>query len=153
MKSEQIIKSSIREELEENGRIIYSNVGDSMEPLIRQGRDLLVIERPDGRLKRVDIPLYQREGSRRYVLHRILKVREQDYVICGDNRWNREYGITDRQIVGVLTSIIRNGRERPLSGFRYGLYLFFWCRLFPLRATILRGKAVIKKVLRKVIKR
>ena len=140
-----MVRSSIQDELEKNGRIIYSNVGDSMEPLIRQGRDLLVIERPKGRLKLFDIPLYRRDGSRRYVLHRILKVREKDYVICGDNRWTREYGITDRHIIGVLTGIIRDGRSVPLSGLRYRLYLFFWCRLFLLRALILKGKAVLKR--------
>ena len=43
--------------------------------------------------------------SGRYVLYRILKVRENDYVICGDNRYRKEYGITDQHINGVLTSV------------------------------------------------
>ena len=73
-------KSGFEEILERDGRLIYSSVGDSMLPMIRQGRDLLVIEKPAGRLKRYDIPLYKRDNGR-YVLHRILKVRDKDYDI------------------------------------------------------------------------
>ena len=72
--------------IDRDGRLIYTNVGDSMMPLIRQDRDLLIIEKPDGRLKKYDVPLYKRDNGQ-YVLHRILKVREDDYVICGDNRY------------------------------------------------------------------
>ena len=78
--------SSFEEILEKEGRLIYTNVGTSMLPLIRQGKDLLIIEPPDGRLKKYDIPLYRRDSGQ-YVLHRVLKVREQDYVLCGDHQW------------------------------------------------------------------
>lgn len=88
-------KSTFEEQLEKNGRLIYTNVGDSMWPLIRQGKDLLVIEPVHGRLRKYDVPLYKRDSGQ-YVLHRILEVRRDDYVICGDNRSRKEYGITDR---------------------------------------------------------
>ena len=106
--------SSFEKILEKEGQLIYSNVGDSMLPLIRQGRDLLVIRRQTGRLKKYDVPLYRRDSGQ-YVLHRVLKVRDNDYVICGDNRWHRETGITDRHILGVLTAIIRDGKEVPVT--------------------------------------
>jgi hypothetical protein len=35
--------TTFEEEIEKNGRLVYTNVGDSMRPLIRQGRDLLII--------------------------------------------------------------------------------------------------------------
>lgn len=142
-------KSSFEEILERDGRLIYSSVGDSMLPMIRQGRDLLVIEKPKGRLKKYDIPLYKRDNGR-YVLHRVLKVRDEDYVICGDNRWYCETGITDRHIIGVLTAVIRNGREIPLSGRCYRLYVFLWCRLFLVRVFILRGSNLIRRIGRKL---
>ena len=141
-------KTTFEDILNRDGRLIYSSVGDSMLPMIRQGRDLLVIEEPKGRLKKYDIPLYKRDNGR-YVLHRILKVRAKDYVICGDNRWNPEYGITDRHIIGVLTAVITDGVEKPLKGWRYSLYVFLWCRLFPVRALILKGVHVMKQKGRK----
>lgn len=89
-------KSTFEEEIAHNGFLLYRNVGDSMLPLIRQGKDLLLIARkPQGRLNKYDVPLYRRDSGQ-YVLHRILKVRKNDYVLCGDNRWRREVGITDR---------------------------------------------------------
>ena len=68
-------KSTFEEEIARNGFLLYRNVGDSMLPLIRQGRDLVLVSRkPEGRLKKYDVPLYRRDSGQ-YVLHRILKVR------------------------------------------------------------------------------
>ena len=49
-------KSTFEEELTRKRKLIYTNVGDSMMPLLRQGKDLLIIERP----KEWDVPY---EGS------------------------------------------------------------------------------------------
>ena len=125
--------------IERDGRLVYTNVGDSMRPLIRQDRDLLIIEKPKGRLKKYDVPLYRRDSGQ-YVLHRILKVRDSDYVICGDNRYCKEYGITDRHIIGVLTAVVCNGREMPITDLRYRMYVHLWCDLFPIRAFILKAR-------------
>ncbi len=142
---------SFEEILEEEGLLVYSSVGSSMWPLIRQGRDLLVIRRQSGRLKKYDVPLYRRDSGQ-YVLHRILKVRENDYVICGDNRWHRETGITDRHILGVLTAIIRDGKELSVTDRRYRLYVCLWCGLFPVRASLLRSLYILKKIVSEIRK-
>ena len=141
-------KSSFEEVLARDGRLVYSNVGDSMWPLIRQGRDLLVIERPRGRLRKYDVPLYRRDSGQ-YVLHRVLRVREKDYVICGDNRACPETGITDKHILGVLTAVVRDGKELAVTDWRYRLYVRLWCGLFPLRALVLKGIRVWKRLRRK----
>lgn len=134
-------------ELETHGKIIYTNVGDSMMPLIKQGRDILIIEKTDGRLKKYDIPLYQRDSGQ-YVLHRILKVRQNDYVICGDNRCHKETGITDRHIIGVLTGIIRNGKEISVTDFRYRIYVHLWCDFFPVRVFLIKVRNFLKRRLK-----
>ncbi len=140
-------RSTFEEEIERRGQLIYTNVGDSMMPFIKQGRDVLVISKVSGRLKKYDVPLYKRDSGQ-YVLHRILKVRDKTYVICGDNRWRREYGITDGQIIGVLTAVIRDGREIPVTGRKYRLYVHVWCDFFYMRAFILRTKNFLKRRLK-----
>ena len=137
-------KSTFEEQLAKNGKLIYTNKGDSMMPLIKQDRDLLIIKPVQGRLKKYDVPLYKRDSGQ-YVLHRILKVRKNDYVICGDNRWVKEYGIRDRHIIGVLVAVIRNGKEVSVNNWKYKVYVHLWCDLFPLRAMMVH---VISKISR-----
>ena len=118
-----------------------------MMPLIKEGRDVLVIERQEGRLKKYDIPLYRR-ASGQYVLHRIIKVREDSYDICGDNRAEIEHGVTDGQILGKLVMLIREGRELSLDSTRYKLYTHLWCDLFFIRAFIIKLRSYARRILR-----
>lgn len=143
-------KSSFEEVIQQKGCLLYGSQGDSMLPLIREGRDMLLISRkPEGRLKKYDVPLYKRDSGQ-YVLHRILKVREDDYVLCGDNRWKRETGITDRHIIGVLTAVIRDGKELPVTDRRYRLYVHLWCDLYYLRAFLFWCRDFAKRIIRKL---
>lgn len=143
-----MIKSTFEEQLAKNGKLIYTNKGDSMMPLIRQDRDLLVIKPVHGRLKKYDVPLYKRDSGQ-YVLHRILTVRKNDYVICGDNRWIKEYGIRDRHIIGVLYAVIRDGKEVSVNDMKYKLYVHLWCDFFPIRAFIVHVVNKLKRMARK----
>lgn len=139
-------KSSFEEEIQRRGYLLYRNEGDSMLPLIRQGRDLVLISgKPEGRLKKYDVPLYRRDSGQ-YVLHRVLRVRKNDYVLCGDNRWQRETGISDRHIIGVLTAVIRDGQKLPTTARRYRLYAHLWCDLFYLRAFLLWCRDRLKRI-------
>lgn len=140
--------TTFEEVIAQEGKLIYTNVGDSMLPLIRQDKDLLIIEKTSGRLKKYDVPLYRRDSGQ-YVLHRILKVRQHDYILCGDNRYHRESGITDRHIIGVLTAVVRDGKEISVKDWRYRIYVRIWCSLFPIRMLILKARKLPKRLRRK----
>lgn len=133
------MNSVIAKELEQNGIVAVRTDGDSMRPLLRHHRDVAVIERvrPGERLKKYEVALYRRNPEGPFTLHRILRVRKQDYVICGDNRWRREYGITDAQIVGRLKEIRRGEKQVFVTSAGYRCYTHLWCDLFYLRAAIL----------------
>ena len=141
---------SYEEYLERYPRLVRTNVGVSMLPLLRQGRDLFVVEkRGTGRLRAGDVVLYRRPPDK-YVLHRIVQVRENDYVILGDNCVNREYGITDDDILGVMTGFVRNGTQHSVTEAGYRLYAFLWLhgagvRVFCKRA-MLRIRAKAKQI-------
>lgn len=109
--------------LSQGKNLYYTNVGDSMLPLIREGKDILIIApRPFNRLKKNDIPLYKRDSGQ-YVLHRIVKVRKKDYLLRGDNRYFTEKGITDKHIIGILVAIIRDGKYLSLDDEKYLSYV------------------------------
>ena len=131
---------SFEEILQEKGFIAYSIIGNSMQPLLRQRRDIVEIHHkaPDKRCERYDTVLYKR--GEKYILHRILKVRLNDYVICGDHNIWREYGITDDQILGVMTRVIRDGKSIYPTDWKYKLYVHLWCDFYHVRAAILYTK-------------
>ena len=119
-----------------------------MLPLLRQGKDLFFIEKKGAeRCKVGDVVLYRRK--RQYVLHRIIEVRPDDYVILGDNCTLKEYGIKDSDILAIMTSFIRNGREHSVNELAYKIYSFVWLKLAPIRI-FLRHK--IFPALKKLIK-
>ncbi|MCR4621538.1 MAG: hypothetical protein K5663_05590 [Clostridiales bacterium] len=137
--------------LEKDGYLIYTNVGTSMLPLLRQRRDIIEIRKlqPFTRCKKYDAVLYKRGGK--YILHRILKVRPNDYVIVGDNCIWCEYGITDDMILGVMTRVIRDGKSIDVStNKQYRLYVHLWCDFYHVRVAILYLKRLAYAVLRKL---
>lgn len=118
--------------LKRDGVLVYKTRGKSMLPMLRQNRDLVTIRPVSGRLKRFDVPLYRRKSGG-YLLHRIIAVTENGYVIRGDNTYTNETDVTDSDIVGVLTSFRRNGKDCSVDSKSYRLYVRVWNALYPFR--------------------
>ncbi len=92
--------------------------GTSMNPLLYQNRDFVILKSPRLPLAVGDIPLYRRcDGS--FVLHRIVGKDENGYIMCGDNQFLLEKGITDESIIGVTESLVINGKEISVDGEEY----------------------------------
>ena len=142
---------TFEELLDKKGCFVYTNVGVSMLPLLRQRRDIIEIRKKQGRCKKYDAVLYKRGGK--YILHRILKVREKDYVIVGDHCIWREYGVTDDQILGVMTRVIRDGKSITPDNFWYRCYVHLWCDFYPVRAAILWGKAAARALAGRLLRK
>lgn len=124
-------QKQIEEVIKSEGLFVSTTVGRSMYPMLRNRRDTIVIRPCEGRLGKYDVPLYKK--GKDYILHRIIKVEADSYVICGDNCGFKEYGITDAQILGVLTEFYRGSKKVNMNGWRYKLYVRIWVHLFPIR--------------------
>lgn len=121
----------IEDVLAEQGVYVSTTSGVSMYPMLRDRRDTIVVSPCAGRLKKHDVPLYRRGES--YVLHRIIRVLPDSYVIRGDNCAYSEHGITDSDIVGVLTGFYRGDSYIDMDASGYRLYVLL-CRVsYPLR--------------------
>ena len=115
----------IREKLADGQNVTFTPSGVSMLPMLRPNRDTVTLSPlPEGRLKKYDLPLYRRDNGR-YVLHRIVGVGET-YTCLGDNRIGRETGVRHDQMIAVVTSFNRDGREIPVSALSYRVYCRFW---------------------------
>lgn len=103
-------KINADELLEISDEVHVLTSGISMRPMLREHKDIAVIERVKQKLKKNDVPLYRRAGCDKLVLHRIIKVTDNGYVIRGDNLFTNEYDVTDEDIVGVLKAFYRDGK-------------------------------------------
>lgn len=134
---------TISEVLESGGEFRIYPKGTSMLPLLRAGIDSVVLEKPSGNLKRGDIAFYIRDNGA-YVLHRVIKTEGDSYTLCGDNQVALEEGITNLNIIGVVTRIYRGEKLITPKAFGYRIYLLIW-RSFFLRRVCLKLRRMFKK--------
>ena len=143
------VTTSFEEELDKNGFFIYTSKGTSMLPLIKEGRDVLLIRKTDGCIKKYDIALYKKNDK--YVLHRIMRVDENGYSTCGDHQIRWETGIKRANILGVLSGLKRKNEEIDFNSFSYRMYILFWCKLFFIRVIILKGSYYLHRIKNRII--
>ncbi len=137
------------EYLDKNGEMTYTNRGTSMLPLIKQDRDMFTVKKKSTeRCRKYDVVLYRRPPES-YVLHRIVEVRPDSYVLLGDNCLNKEYGISGKDIIGVMTKYIRNGKEHSTSEIGYKIYSRYAVLTFPIRRAVKLIKAKVKRLLKR----
>ncbi len=120
----EAIMPLISEALKGGQSVTFSPRGISMLPMIRQGIDTVTLSPVKGKLKKYDIPLYERYQGK-YVLHRIVRVHDT-YTCIGDNQFAFETGISDDQIIGVVTSFTRDGKIHSVDEAGYKIYCRVW---------------------------
>lgn len=136
---------SIEGVLASEGVFVSTSAGVSMWPMLRNRRDTIVV-RPlasGERLRRYDVPLYRRGGD--YVLHRIVEVLPDEYVIRGDNCMQDER-VSDNRVIGVLSEFYRGDRHVSLDSPAYRAYVRIWCALHPVWRCCKRVRARLSRV-------
>ena len=87
--------------------LLKTVVGVSMEPLLHARQSIVKIEKTERELQRNDVVLFMRPNGD-YVLHRIVKVRRADYLICGDNQiWYEK--VPKDLVLGLMTEYSPDG--------------------------------------------
>lgn len=124
------VMPTIRELLAKGQSVRLYPKGVSMLPMLRQNIDSVLLSPVQGKLKKYDLPLYQRRSGQ-YVLHRILKV-EDTYTCIGDNQFTYEKGVRQEQLIAVVTGYYRDEEYRSVTSLRYKCYVRWqhWTR-FP----------------------
>lgn len=127
----------IREQLAAGKTVRFSPRGTSMLPMLRQGKDQVVLSPLPEKLKKYDLPLYQRKNGQ-FVLHRIVGVGDT-YTCLGDNQFDTEPGLGHDQMISLVTAFTRNGREIPVTAWHYRLYCRLWYHSRSIRQFYRRG--------------
>ena len=131
---------NIEEELRNNGYYASTTKGVSMEPLFRTRRDVVVLKATDGELKKYDVALYKANGN--YVLHRIVCIDKDCYLIRGDNTYSLER-VPKSDVLAVLVEFVRAGKKHSCTERGYRLYSVIWTKGYHLRVFLRFLKRVI----------
>lgn len=137
----------ITERLAAGQEVRFSPRGTSMLPMLRQGRDSVVLASPPAQLKQYDIPLYRRDDGK-YVLHRVIRVGKT-YTCMGDHQFEEEPDIRHDQIIGVVTAFYRDERAVAVTSAGYRLYCRLWYHSRVLRRAARKIRGRLKQIAKK----
>ncbi|MCD7796354.1 MAG: S24/S26 family peptidase [Clostridiales bacterium] len=141
-------QQSLKEILDQYGKYTGLTMGTSMQPLIHQQKDNIIIVKNKDRLKKYNVPVYLTKSGK-YVMHRVIEVCDDHYVIVGDNLLTKEY-VTDDMICGVLVGFYKNGKHYVdcKNSKAYKLYSKVWVALLPVRPVLLLPIRAVNKIKR-----
>ena len=131
--------NNIEKILERQGFVISPVKGDSMLPMLDENKDAVKIVPTSRVLEKYDLPLYRRPGGQ-LVLHRIIEVKKNHYIICGDNRKELEK-VPHRWVIGVTEGFFKDGEYVPVNNEKYVEYVKKHCEDIENR-TIIKTRAV-----------
>lgn len=141
----------MKEQIDAGGSVRFSPKGISMLPMLRQGIDSVVISAAPDRLKKYDLPLYRRPDGH-FVLHRVVDVKNDSYVMCGDNQQIREYGVQPDWIRAIVTGFYRGDKYVGVDNPQYIRYYKKRVAHQHRRAVVSKGIRFAKRVVKKIIR-
>ena len=140
----------VAQELADNGKVRFRVKGVSMQPLLRNERDEVLVEKDPDSLKKGDIVLFRFHGG--YILHRIYAVQDGVYRIKGDNTYGAKEYCRREDILGKVTRIYRkktgSSQEEPAQYLDQDPYTFKWnfvARFWRFRCSIYQVLYAIKR--------
>lgn len=137
------MNSTIEEELQKHGKHLDIVVGNSMQPLLRVRQDQVVLTKLEKPLKKYDVVLYKRPNGQ-YVLHRIVKIKKDHYIINGDNRYHLEIVPKD-WVIALMEGFYRCDKYYTRNSLPYRLYITLWCRPLTIRRLLLYLRQKLKQ--------
>ena len=144
MQTQEIQKLKIEDVLQEKGVYLGPTVGVSMLPMLKSRRDTIVVRPKTERLKPLDVALYKRGND--YVLHRVLSVTDEGYIIRGDNCYSDE-NVPEDAVIGVLTEFFRKNKHYLCTDKKYLKYVHKRLKGYKRRRFFVLIKSGIKRKL------
>ena len=128
----------VESELAEGRRVRFRLKGSSMFPLIREGRDEVMIRHcTEDELHPMDVVLFRYRGK--HVLHRILRKEGHRLLLQGDGSYVAREQCTTSDVVGKLDEVIRpSGRSVSVTDWQWRLSGRIWRSTGPFRGLLLR---------------
>lgn len=124
------------------GRSVTLRVrGNSMRPLLRDGRDSVVARRHrQGEIAKGAVMFFRYNGV--HVMHRVRSVDEHGVVFAGDGNYRTVERVQCDDVVALVTHVIRpDGRRIDCAGRRWRIASAAWLMLPPIVRRCILGAA------------
>lgn len=134
----------LKEVVEQGYEVSMTVAGVSMEPFLVHNRDKIYFRKPEVTIQKGDMVFYQRETGA-YVMHRVMRVKKQQYYMAGDHQTFLEGPIEKKQIFAKVVSVERNGVWLTEEDKCWKFYAVWWRRLLWIRKVVNMLKRIIGK--------
>ncbi|MBQ7999732.1 MAG: S24/S26 family peptidase [Ruminococcus sp.] len=132
-------------ELAREGKRVCTVVsGGSMLPFLSAGRDYVYLEKPEGKLRKGDLVLFRRTNGE-FVLHRIKRIKGDEFYLIGDRQYIVEGPVRGEQILAVAVGAKRKGKELTTKSPLWVFYSKVWINTVFLRPFLFRLIGVLHK--------
>ena len=135
-------------QLQNGGKANLMITGVSMKPMLTEGRDTVILIPITEDPVAGDIVLYRRDNGQ-FVLHRIIRITPESYLISGDNQYALEE-VSRQQMLAVVSGFTRKGRVYALQEPGYRLYCWVWVKLFWLRKPYIKLRRRLGRIYHKL---
>lgn len=133
IKDKKVMMEEIRTLISEGKTVTLTVKGNSMNPFIVHLRDRMTLgpwKKED--LKKGTVALVK-DTRGNYLIHRIIKVEENTVTLLGDGNIKMTETATFDNIIAIMYSVNRKGREVSIYSCLWKTYSWFWKILTPIR--------------------
>ena len=126
--SNEIFFAEVERLLSQSDEVTITIRGNSMRPMLRDGRDVVVLRRYDGGSVSVgDVMLFRyRAGC---VLHRVVKVEGEWITFSGDGNYKLYEKAQRSDIVARMVAYVRGGCRRECNSRQWQRFSYLWMAL------------------------
>lgn len=138
----RVLGEAVCEALSQGGSFVLTVTGNSMRPTLVPGRDQVCLTAPK-EIEPGDIVFFRRPTGE-YILHRVLRRKEQVLTVNGDSQaWTEE--VPQEAVIGVASRICRDGKWLDTDTLSMKTYSALWRCTRPVRPGLIRIKSKLKK--------
>lgn len=135
--SNDIFYPVVRQMLDEGKDVDFTVTGNSMWPLLKHGRDRVVLTSCGAEdIRKGDVILFEALPSK-FLLHRVTRVSHSCFETTGDYNTFRDGSFPKSCVIGKAVRITRKGRTYESASALMRFYSATWMGLFPLRKPLL----------------
>ncbi len=124
--------NSVKSVLEINKTCAFVPKGISMWPFIKNKKQTVIITRATKDIKLYDVIFYTASTGRE-ILHRVIEIREDGYVTCGDGLLEKEF-VKKENVFGVMQAFYKGKKKICAKDKKYLIRVDKWYKNSKTRA-------------------